>query len=77
MTPWGNGVFSTPEGGSNFGWYTPNTIPGALVGAIGQKEQVFKLGSKANFRAERSGVLPWASPCRRTTQRRISPENTR
>lgn len=58
MTPWGNGVFSTPEGGGNFGWYLPNSIPGgALVAAVGAKDEVFKVGSKHTFKAERSGPL--------------------
>jgi len=58
MTPWGNGASCSPDGAANFGWYLPNTIPsGALVGAIGGGENVFKIGSKSSFRAERSGNL--------------------
>src|SRR5690606_23212013 len=36
MSPWGNNVTSTPDGGANFQWYVPNKIPGgALVARIG------------------------------------------
>jgi len=57
MTPWGRAV-STPEGGQNFGWFVPNSIPGgALVASIGNEENIFKVGSKSTFRAQRSGML--------------------
>jgi hypothetical protein len=58
MTPWGNNVTSTPDGGENFQWYIPNQIPGgALVGRIGSGGPVFKIGSKHASTATRSGVL--------------------
>lgn len=58
MTPWGNGASSGPDGAGNYGWYIANTIPsGALVGAVGSSENVFKIGAKNTFRAERSGNL--------------------
>lgn len=58
MTPWGNNVTSTPEGGENFQWYIPNQIPGgALVGRIGSAGPVFKIGTKYATTATRSGVL--------------------
>lgn len=58
MTPWGTGVVSTPEGGANFGWFMPNTIPGGcLVGVVGPKEDYFKVGSKSTFKAQRAGTL--------------------
>jgi hypothetical protein len=57
MTPWGRAI-STPEGGQNFGWFVPNSIPGgALVAAIGNEDNIFKVGSKSTFRAQRTGVL--------------------
>jgi hypothetical protein len=58
MTPWGNGASSTPDGAGNYGWYLPNLIPsGALVAVVGSGDNVFKVGSKASFKAERSGNL--------------------
>ena len=58
MSPWGNNVTSTPEGGANFQWYIPNKIPGgALCGRIGTSGEEFKVGSKHSFTATRSGVL--------------------
>lgn len=58
MTPWGNGASSGPDGAGNYGWYIQNMIPsGALVGAVGTSENVFKIGAKNTFRAERSGNL--------------------
>ncbi len=58
MTPWGNGASCSPDGAGNYGWYLPNMIPsGALVGVVGSGDNAFKIGSKASFRAERSGNL--------------------
>jgi hypothetical protein len=58
MTPWGNNMVSSPDGGANFGWYVPNSIPGgALVASIGSDGNIFKVGSKSTFKAKRSGVL--------------------
>ncbi len=58
MTPWGNNMVSTPDGGANFGWYVPNSIAGgSLVAAIGDAGSIFKVGSKSSFRAQRSGAL--------------------
>ncbi len=58
MAPWGNGATCGPDGAGNYGWYIQGQIPsGALVGVIGRGDSVFKLGSKASFTAERSGVL--------------------
>lgn len=61
MSPWGNNVTSTPEGGANFQWYIPNKIPGgALVARIGNSGEVFKVGSKHSFKATRAGTLYFA-----------------
>lgn len=61
MTPWGSDQSSGPDGGPNFGWYIPNQIPGgSLVAKIGDKGQVFKVGSKSTFIAKSSGVLNFA-----------------
>lgn len=61
MSPWGNNVTSTPDGGANFQWYVPNKIPGgALVARIGNSGEAFKVGSKHSFTATRSGVLHFA-----------------
>jgi hypothetical protein len=58
MTPWGTNYTSTPEGGTNYGWYIPNDIPGgALVAKIGNSGKVFKVGSKFTFTAKSAGVL--------------------
>jgi hypothetical protein len=58
MSPWGSDQNSGPDGGANFGWYIPNQIyGGALVAKIGDKGQVFKVGSKATFVAKASGTL--------------------
>jgi hypothetical protein len=60
MTPWGNNAVTTPDGAQNYGWFIPGQIPsGALVGKIGN-DNFTKLGSKATFTAERSGVLQLA-----------------
>lgn len=61
MSPWGNNVTSTPDGGANFQWFVPNKIPGgALVARIGNSGEPFKVGSKHSFTATRSGVLHFA-----------------
>jgi hypothetical protein len=61
MSPWGGDQSSGPDGGANFGWYVPNQIyGGALVAKIGDKGQVFKVGSKHTFVAKTSGVLQFA-----------------
>jgi hypothetical protein len=61
MSPWGSDQSSTPEGGSNFGWYIPNQIyGGALVAKIGDRGTVFKVGSKSTFVAKTSGTLQFA-----------------
>lgn len=61
MSPWGGDQSSTPDGGSNFGWYIPNQIyGGALVAKIGDRGTVFKVGSKSTFVAKTSGVLQFA-----------------
>ncbi len=61
MSPWGNNVSSTPEGGANFQWYIPNKIPGgALVARIGTSGPDFKVGSKHSFTATKAGVLYFA-----------------
>ena len=58
MTPWGNGSFSTPDGGANFGWLVQNSIPGGmLVATIGNNTQYLKVGSRATIRAPKSGNL--------------------
>jgi len=61
MTPWGPQAISTPDGSQNYGWYIPNQIAaGALVGRIGTNGRIFKVGSKAEFVADRPGNLFFA-----------------
>lgn len=61
MTPWGSNAATGPDGAPNYGWYTPNDIPGgALVARIGDKGQIFKVGRQATFTAKSSGVLQFA-----------------
>lgn len=61
MSPWGSEMTSGPDGGPNFGWYVPNQISGGtLVAKIGDRGQVFKVGSKSTFVAKTSGVLQFA-----------------
>jgi len=61
MTPWGPGQVSTPDGNPNFGWYMPNTIAsGCLVGAIGNSDTPFKVGTSINFKATKAGMLRFA-----------------
>jgi hypothetical protein len=58
MTPWGNNMFSTPDGGEQFQWYLPNQIPGgALVARVGTTGKLFKVGSKHTFTSNRTGFL--------------------
>ncbi len=61
LTPWGNNAQSSPDGMPNYGWYIANQIPcGALVGRIGEKGQVMKLGRSLTFVAKTGGVLQLA-----------------
>jgi hypothetical protein len=61
MSPWGNNAASGPDGAPNYGWYTPNDIPGgALVARIGDKGQIFKVGRQSTFVAKNSGLLQFA-----------------
>jgi hypothetical protein len=58
MTPWGNGVVSSPDGGGNFGWLVQGSLPGGmLVATIGNNTQYLKVGSRATIRAPKSGNL--------------------
>ncbi len=57
LSPWGSRAMSTPEGAANYGTMQPGNFPlGTLVGRIGDG-QPFKIGSKSNFTADRSGSL--------------------
>jgi hypothetical protein len=61
MSPWGSNSICGPDGGSNFGWYVANEIPGgALVARIGSSGKVFKVGSSHSFVAKSSGTLYFA-----------------
>lgn len=61
MSPWGSNAATGPDGAQNYGWYVPNQIPGgALVGRIGEKGQVFKVGRQSTFVAKSAGVLQLA-----------------
>lgn len=61
MTPWGNEAITTPDGSTNYGWYIPGQIPGgSLVARIGDNGNIFKVGSKSNFTADRAGILQFA-----------------
>ena len=61
MSPWGSNAATGPDGAPNYGWYVPNQIPGgALVGRIGDKGQVFKVGRQSTFVAKSAGVLQFA-----------------
>jgi hypothetical protein len=58
MTPWGGNYTSTPDGGAYYGWFIPNEIyGGALVAKIGSNDKMIKIGSRATFVAQTSGVL--------------------
>jgi len=61
MTPWGSNAATGPDGAPNYGWYVANQIPGgALVGRIGDKGQIFKIGRQSTFVAKGAGVLQLA-----------------
>jgi hypothetical protein len=61
MSPWGSNAATGPDGAPNYGWYVPNQIPGgSLVGRIGDKGQVFKVGRQSTFVAKTAGVLQLA-----------------
>lgn len=61
LTPWGSNAQSSPDGMPNYGWYVANQIPcGALVGRIGEKGQVMKLGRSLTFVAKTTGILQLA-----------------
>lgn len=61
LTPWGSDALSSPDGMPNYGWYIANQIPcGALVGRIGEKGQVMKLGRSLTFVAKTAGDLQLA-----------------
>ena len=61
MSPWGSNMSSTPDGGSNYGWYVENKIEGgALVAKIGNSGEVFKVGKKHTFVAKKAGILHFA-----------------
>lgn len=61
MSPWGSNAATGPDGAQNYGWYVPNQIPGgSLVGRIGDKGQVFKVGRQLTMVAKSSGVLQLA-----------------
>lgn len=60
MTPWGSNAVSGPDGMPNYGTYTNNIHQGALVGRVGGSGQVFKVGSKHTFTAEKAGELELA-----------------
>jgi hypothetical protein len=57
MMPWGGNAVVSPEGSTNYGWFVDGQIAvGALVGKIGS-DQFFKIGTKHEFVADRSGML--------------------
>lgn len=61
LTPWGTNAQSSPDGMANYGWYVANQIPcGALVGRIGEKGQIVKLGRSITFVAKASGTFQLA-----------------
>ena len=61
MSPWGSNAATGPDGAPNYGWYVPNQIPGgSLVGRIGDKGQVFKVGRQLTMVAKSAGVLQLA-----------------
>ncbi len=61
MSPWGNNAQSGPDGAPNYGYYVANQIPGgSLVGRIGEKGQVMKLGRSITFVAKSAGVFQLA-----------------
>lgn len=61
MSPWGSNASSGPDGAPNYGWYIPNQIAGGtLVGRIGDKGAVFKVGRQMTMVAKSSGVIQLA-----------------
>jgi hypothetical protein len=61
MSPWGSNASSGPDGAPNYGWYIPNQIAGGtLVGRIGEKGQIFKVGRSSTMVAKSSGVVQLA-----------------
>jgi hypothetical protein len=61
MSPWGSNAATGPDGAPNYGWYVANQIPGgALVGRVGDKGQIFKVGRQSTFTAKSAGVLQLA-----------------
>lgn len=61
MSPWGSNASSGPDGAPNYGWYVPNQIAGGtLIGRIGEKGQVFKVGRQSSMVAKSSGVIQLA-----------------
>jgi hypothetical protein len=61
MSPWGSNASSGPDGAPNYGWYIPNQIAGGtLVGKIGDKGVIFKVGRQSTIVAKNSGVLQLA-----------------
>ena len=61
MSPWGSNASSGPDGAPNYGWYIPNQIAGGtLVGKIGDKGTIFKVGRQSTMVAKNSGVLQLA-----------------
>jgi predicted transcriptional regulator len=61
MSPWGSHASSGPDGAPNYGWYIPNQIAGGtLVGRIGEKGTIFKVGRQSTMVAKSSGVLQLA-----------------
>lgn len=61
MTPWGGNASSGPDGAPNYGWYIPSQIAGGtLVGKIGDKGTIFKVGRSSTLTAKQSGVLQLA-----------------
>lgn len=61
MSPWGSNASSGPDGAPNYGWYIPSQIAGGtLVGKIGDKGTIFKVGRQSTMVAKSSGVLQLA-----------------
>lgn len=58
LSPWGSNAMAGPDGAQNYGWYIANQIAaGALCARIGDKGDIFKVGSKSTFVAKASGTL--------------------
>lgn len=56
MSPWGSEQSSSPDGGTNFGFFQSGIEAGSLVGRIGSGK-VFKVGSRSRHVCKSSGVL--------------------